>query len=130
MNASQKVPKGLIIDNAIPDSVTNSHLPDSGLAGELSMTVEQVQLNVLHLVKAGVFLSAVRINVCGLVSYPSTLGWPCGQTILTMLNFGHEKLTDAEQAGAGRYFIAVRFTNGSGSERHVSHVEFEELGEV
>jgi hypothetical protein len=62
VDSSKEVTKGLVIDKALSDSLTNSNLLNVGLTRQLSVSVQENKFNILDLVEAWVLLATLWVN--------------------------------------------------------------------
>lgn len=110
MNTCEEVAKGLIVHNLGLNCLANGHGSQVGLAGKLGILVQQRELNVLNLGEPVVLLATLGIN--------------------KVLDLSHQEFSHAQQTSSRRNFVSVRLANRGRRERHVAHVELEQLGEV
>jgi hypothetical protein len=71
------------------------------------MAVEEIELNILHLVESAMAFAPFGIH--------------------KVLDLGHQELSDTQETGPRRDLVAIGLANGCGSKQ-CALVEFEELG--
>jgi hypothetical protein len=110
LDTGKEVSERLVVHQTGLDSLANLGRLDFGLARQLDVAVEELELNVLDLVEAGMLLATLGVDI--------------------VLNLGHEELANTQQTGTRGDFVTERLADRGRGEGHLRLVELEQLVEV
>lgn len=132
VDTAQEVTESLVINDALCNSIANSHDDDLCAALELYTGGQEVQLDILDIIKARMILVFGINKVLNLSQgeFTEDLNRSKSSNLASEKPLEAINLPDAKQTRSRRDFVTERATDGCRCKRHFVVVELQELLKV